>query len=224
MGRPGSQAPAGLQALRPERERAPDVRDLLCHRSGIGGHDLLWYRAPWGIDEVVKRVQLLPLDYPFRGGYRYSSIPFLVAGRAIEKRTGEKWEKLVRTRICEPLGMTGVTFTTTEIPNGRGPRGGASTQQGGQAGGNGGLSDRGTEPVRFRERHGARPRRVAQVPPRKRRRPGRQAPRFGQELDRDAYAAEPDPDERFGEGAEPRDGAACLRAWAGSSTTTAARR
>ena len=93
------------------------MRDLLCHRSGIGGHDLLWYRASWGIDEVVKRVQLLPLDYPFRGGYRYSSIPLLVAGRAIEKRTGEKWEKLVRTRITDPLGMAGVTFTTTAIPS-----------------------------------------------------------------------------------------------------------
>jgi CubicO group peptidase (beta-lactamase class C family) len=92
------------------------MRDLLCHRSGIGGHDLLWYRAPWGIDEVLKRASFLPLDYPFRAGYRYSTIPFLAAGRAIEQRTGEKWEKLVRTRICDPLGMTGVAFTTTDIP------------------------------------------------------------------------------------------------------------
>ncbi|MBA4189344.1 MAG: hypothetical protein C0467_15210 [Planctomycetaceae bacterium] len=92
------------------------IRDLLCHRSGIGGHDILWYRAPWGIDDTLKRAQALPLDYPFRSGFQYSSIPFLVAGRAIEKRTGEKWEKLVATRICEPLGMTGVTFTTTDIP------------------------------------------------------------------------------------------------------------
>src|SRR5262249_27081546 len=81
------------------------IRDLLCHRSGIGGHDLLWYHAPWNIDETLKRAQLLPLDYPFRAGFKYSSIPFLAAGRAIEKRTGKKWEDLVRTRICEPLQM-----------------------------------------------------------------------------------------------------------------------
>ncbi len=93
------------------------VRDLLCHRCGIGGHDLLWYRSPWGIDEVLERASKLPLDYPFRSGYRYSTIPFLAAGRAIEERTGEKWEKLVRKRICEPLGMTGVAFTTTDIPS-----------------------------------------------------------------------------------------------------------
>jgi CubicO group peptidase (beta-lactamase class C family) len=92
------------------------VRDLLCHRSGMGGHDLLWYHAPWDIDEVVRRAQLLPLEYPFRGGFQYSSIPVLVAGRAIEKRTGRKWEQLVRERICEPLGMKGVALSSKEIP------------------------------------------------------------------------------------------------------------
>ena len=98
----------------PNADALVSVRDLLCHRSGIGSHDLLWYRAPWGIDEVLKRSSLLPLDYPFRSGYRYSTIPFLAAGRAIEQRTGEKWEKLVRTRICEPLGMSGVAFTSAD--------------------------------------------------------------------------------------------------------------
>ena len=77
-------------------------------------------------------MQLLPLDYPFRGGYRYSSIPFLVAGRAIEKRTGEKWEKLVRSRICEPLGMKGVSFTTTAIPKDADRAGGHRLDKGGK--------------------------------------------------------------------------------------------
>jgi CubicO group peptidase (beta-lactamase class C family) len=100
----------------PNADALLTVRDLLCHRAGIAGHDLLWFHAPWGIDEVLKRAQSLPLEYPFRGGFRYSSIPFLAAGRAIEKRTGKKWEELVRTRVCEPLGMTGVAFTSRDIP------------------------------------------------------------------------------------------------------------
>jgi CubicO group peptidase (beta-lactamase class C family) len=100
----------------PNADALLTVRDLLCHRTGIAGHDLLWYHAPWDIDEVLKRAQSLPLEYPFRGGFQYSSIPLLVAGRAIEKRTGEKWEKLVRTRICEPLEMKGVALSSGEIP------------------------------------------------------------------------------------------------------------
>lgn len=92
------------------------IRDLLCHRCGLGGHDLLWYRAPWSIDEVLKRSAQLPLDYQFRSGYRYSTIPFLAAGRALEERSGEKWEKLLKNRVCEPLGMSGVRLTSREIP------------------------------------------------------------------------------------------------------------
>jgi CubicO group peptidase (beta-lactamase class C family) len=108
------------------------VRDLLCHRTGLGGHDLLWYRAPWGVDETLRRARRLPLDYPFRGGFRYSTIPFLAAGRAMEKAAGEKWEKLVRARVCDPLGMAGVTFATTDIPNGADRAGGHKADKDGK--------------------------------------------------------------------------------------------
>jgi len=92
------------------------IRDLLSHRTGVAGNDLLWYHAPWNIDHTLKQVSLLPLDYPFRGGYRYNSIMYLAAGRIAEKRGKEKWEKLIQTRICEPLEMKDVKFTTTDIP------------------------------------------------------------------------------------------------------------
>lgn len=100
----------------PNADALLTVRDLLSHRTGLAAHDLLWYRAPWSIDHTLKQVPLLPLDYPFRGGYRYSSIPYMAAGRIAECAGKEKWEKLVRERLVEPLDMKGVTFTTTEIP------------------------------------------------------------------------------------------------------------
>src|SRR4029078_6493007 len=67
----------GFKLADPNADALLTVRDLLCHRSGIGSHELLWYRAPWGIDETLKRAQALPLSYPFRSGFEYSSIPFL---------------------------------------------------------------------------------------------------------------------------------------------------
>ena len=106
----------GFKLSNPHANALVSLRDLLTHRTGVSGHDLLWYRAPWSLDETIRRVGLVPLDYPFRGGYRYSSIMYLAAGRALERAVGEKWDKLVRNRICEPLGMTGVTFTTRDIP------------------------------------------------------------------------------------------------------------
>jgi CubicO group peptidase (beta-lactamase class C family) len=40
----------------------------------------------------------------------------MAAGRIAEKAGKEKWEKLLRERICEPLEMKDVYFTTTDIP------------------------------------------------------------------------------------------------------------
>lgn len=99
----------------PNADALVTLRDLLSHRTGVGGHDLLWYRSPWGVDEVLKKVELLPLSYPFRGGFEYSSLMYMAAGRAASRITGRPWEKLVRERLCDPLGM-GCYFTTKDIP------------------------------------------------------------------------------------------------------------
>jgi CubicO group peptidase (beta-lactamase class C family) len=106
----------GFHLADPHADALVTLRDLLTHRTGLGGHDLLWYRAAWPLDETLRRVTRLPLEYPFRAGYRYSSIMYLAAGRALEQAADAKWDQLVRKRLCEPLGLTGVTFTTREIP------------------------------------------------------------------------------------------------------------
>lgn len=106
----------GFRLSDPHADALVTMRDLLAHRTGVGGHDLLWYRSPWGVDEVLKRIDKIPLDYPFRGGFDYSSLMYMAAGRAAARQIGEPWEKLVRDRITAPLGMTGVTFTTKDIP------------------------------------------------------------------------------------------------------------
>ena len=97
-----------------DADKLLSLRDLLTHRSGLGGHDLLWYRAPWDADEVLRRTAKLPLTAPFRGGFQYSSLPFTAAGKAVENRTGKGYSELVREKITEPLGMKSVTFTTAE--------------------------------------------------------------------------------------------------------------
>jgi CubicO group peptidase (beta-lactamase class C family) len=100
----------------PRADAQVTLRDLLSHRTGLNGHDLLWYRAPWGIDEAIRRAGQLPPEYPFRGGFEYNSIMYMAAGRAAVGAGGKPWEVLVRERITDPLGMTGVTFTTKDIP------------------------------------------------------------------------------------------------------------
>jgi CubicO group peptidase (beta-lactamase class C family) len=51
--------------------------------------------------------------YPFRGGYTYQNIMYLVAGQVIEKVAGKPWERFVTERLFVPLGMNH-TFPTYE--------------------------------------------------------------------------------------------------------------
>lgn len=100
----------------PHADALVTVRDLLSHRTGLGGHDRLWYHAPWNLDETLRRVDKLPLSYPFRAGFEYTSLTFLAAGRLAARRAGQPWEKLVKDRLTGPLGMAGVRLTTTDLP------------------------------------------------------------------------------------------------------------
>jgi CubicO group peptidase (beta-lactamase class C family) len=90
------------------------LRDLVSHRTGVASHDLLWYRAAWGQNEMIRRVGKLPLSKPFRTAMQYQSIMFTAAGRAAANAGGKPWEDLVRARILTPLGMKSASLTTTE--------------------------------------------------------------------------------------------------------------
>ena len=83
------------------------VRDLLCHRSGLGtwaGDVLLLSGYP--TEEIVKRLRHIPPGYNFRAGYGYSNLMFITAGMVIETVSGMSWDDFIRTRLFEPLGMT----------------------------------------------------------------------------------------------------------------------
>ena len=82
------------------------VRDLLCHRSGLGtwaGDVLLYSSAP--ASEIIRRLRHLKPDHSFRGAYGYSNLMFIVAGEVIQTVSGMTWFEFVQKRIFEPLGM-----------------------------------------------------------------------------------------------------------------------
>ena len=81
------------------------TRDILTHRSGLPRHDLFWYRAPFSRDELYHRLRFLEPSGPPRAQWRYNSLMFVVAGRIVEKVSGESWENFVQARILLPLNM-----------------------------------------------------------------------------------------------------------------------
>jgi CubicO group peptidase (beta-lactamase class C family) len=90
------------------------LRDLMCHRTGLGGHHLLWYGAPWSPEEAVRRAGKLPLDRPFRSAFQYQSTMFTAAGLAVARVSGAPWQDVMKKRLFGPLGMKGTVCTSTE--------------------------------------------------------------------------------------------------------------
>lgn len=88
------------------------VKDLLVHRSGLGlgAGDLLWWPpSTYYRDEIVKRLQYIPLKSSFRNTYAYDNVLYLVAGKIIEEASGLSWEEFIQQNILNPIGMSSST-------------------------------------------------------------------------------------------------------------------
>jgi CubicO group peptidase (beta-lactamase class C family) len=96
----------------PLADTGVSLRDLVTHRTGLGSHDLLWYRSPLTLQDRVRRMALLEPAYPFRSGYQYQTTMFTAAGLAVQAAAGEKWTDLVQKRIFDPLNMKNATLTS----------------------------------------------------------------------------------------------------------------
>ena len=96
----------------PAADQLVVLRDLIAHRTGLDGNDLLWSGAPWTLEESVRRAGLLPLSFPFRARYRYNNLMYNAAGMAVAAAAGMPWQDFVARRIFEPLGMAGAKFTS----------------------------------------------------------------------------------------------------------------
>jgi CubicO group peptidase (beta-lactamase class C family) len=83
------------------------IRDLLCHRGGLGtwSGDLLSYGSSYTREEIIHRLRNIPPAYPFRAGYGYCNLHFMTAGQIIPAVTGISWDEFVTERIFKPLGM-----------------------------------------------------------------------------------------------------------------------
>lgn len=95
----------------PLADRDVTLRDLLCHRTGLSRHEYLWYRAPWSLEETVRRAGHVRLTHSFRSRYEYNNIAYITLGLAVGSASGMPWNEFVQKRLFTPLGMTGVVFS-----------------------------------------------------------------------------------------------------------------
>jgi CubicO group peptidase (beta-lactamase class C family) len=83
------------------------LRDLLSHRSGIGGdHILETGRGDDTLERYIETCAELGQDHDLGATMSYCNTGYSVAGRVLEKVTGKVWDQVLRERLITPLGLT----------------------------------------------------------------------------------------------------------------------
>ena len=87
------------------------IRDLLCHRSGLGlgAGDLMFFpdSSDFTMADILHNLQFLKPVTSFRSAYAYDNNLYIVAGEVVARVSGMSWEDFIERRIMAPLGMAG---------------------------------------------------------------------------------------------------------------------
>lgn len=96
------------------------IRDILCHRSGLGGHDTIWPNQK-SITDFINGFEYLRPSGIFREKAQYSNIMYSVLGAIVEKVTALPWPEAIKKYLFDPLEMHSTysaysnTITDTDI-------------------------------------------------------------------------------------------------------------
>ena len=93
-----------------------NLRDMLCHRTGLPRHDMLMLMyGEGGLSraELVDRLRHLELNKGLREAWQYNNLIFAAVGQVVETVSGLTWEQAVARYILEPAGMTNSNFELT---------------------------------------------------------------------------------------------------------------
>lgn len=99
--------------------REVTVRDLLTHRTGLPDTDLLWGipENSYSIPEMIRRLRYVKPESSFRSHWEYQNVMYAVAGYLVERVSGMPWDRFVRSRIFEPLGMAESIPLVSQLAN-----------------------------------------------------------------------------------------------------------
>lgn len=96
--------------------RTMNIADLLSHRIGLATFDgdLLWYGTNYSREEILSRIQYLPLKNGFREQWGYQNIMYIAAGEIVAAVSGTSWEKYIATTFAGPLKMDQMAYSTSQ--------------------------------------------------------------------------------------------------------------
>jgi CubicO group peptidase (beta-lactamase class C family) len=95
-------------------DRDVTLRDLLCHRTGMPRHDLLWSGRAVDSADVIRQWGKGKPSTSFRSTWEYSNVPFTTAGVIAGRLDNTSWAGVMKARIFKPLGMDHTSATWKE--------------------------------------------------------------------------------------------------------------
>ena len=97
------------------------VRDLLCHRSGLGlgAGDLMFFpdSSDFTVKDVLHNLRYFKPVSSFRSKYDYDNNLYIVAGEVVARVAGQPWADFVEARLLKPLGMNRTAPTYGRLPD-----------------------------------------------------------------------------------------------------------
>src|SRR5277367_2751827 len=111
----------GFEMYDPYVSKEMRIRDLLCHRSGLGlgeGDLMFWPHTTFTRDEVVYRLRYLKPATSFRTTYAYNNLMFVTAGQVVAEVSGKSWDDYLREKLFLPLGMNSTNTSATAFKAG----------------------------------------------------------------------------------------------------------
>jgi CubicO group peptidase (beta-lactamase class C family) len=94
-------------------DRDVTLRDLLCHRTGMPRHDMIWAGLVNNDSgELIRRWGKGASSTSFRSTWEYSNVPFTTAGVIAGKMNNGTWANAIEKRIFMPLEMRSSSCTS----------------------------------------------------------------------------------------------------------------
>ena len=99
----------------PEANLKVTVRDLLCHRAGLGRTDNIEFTGMLTRAEVIRVIGMAKPIARFREKFTYNNAMFAVAGEVVAKAQHSTWDKVITDQIFLPLGMDSSNLSLSEM-------------------------------------------------------------------------------------------------------------
>ena len=95
-----------LRFYNDELNNGVNIRDLMCHQTGIPRHGHSCILFPTSIkDSIIQRIQYMEPFTGLRQQWYYNNFMYLLQGVIAERITGKSWEANINNRIFTPLNF-----------------------------------------------------------------------------------------------------------------------